>query len=256
MKKWKRLWAALLGALVLAALLPVQALAAAGEDTFLTVWMRGAPRDMSITLHFPEDSGLEPLEMTREDRVWETYFRVYFRGELIKWRRGLPKGTELLVEAEGETRRLSLPEDQFAGENAVFLLDGKTGGLEPGVPAFRTGLLAALRAGVTLLLQALVFWLLRYRDRRSWIIFSLTAAAIQVVLGLFVLRGASTLTSDYVLWALVALCLSEGFLTVVQTVLFSQLLWEHQEKRAVAAALACNGLTLGIGGAVVFFFPM
>lgn len=256
MRKAGRRLLAVLGALLLAAVLPVTALAAPGEDTFLTILVYGAPKDATLTLRYPESAELETMVMEREDRVWETYFRVYFRGHLIKWRRGLPDGTQLVVEAGGEGFVLPLPEDCFTGENAVFQLDLDTCGLREGGPPFRTVLLAALRIAVTLLLQTLIFFLLRYRERRSWKIFAVTAAVTQAALQLLIFHGASTLTSDYVLWVLVALILMEAFVTVVHTIFLSHMLWEYRERQAVTGAVLCNAVTLGIGAVNVLFLPM
>ncbi len=252
LRRWGTLWAAL----VLALLLPVTALAAPGEDTFLTILVDRAPEGMVFELQFPDNPELEPITMVREDRAWETYFRVYFVKGLIKWRRGLPKGAELVVKNGEESFTMTFPEGLHTSENTVLCLDLETRKLEEGVPPFRSALLVALRVGATLLLQVLAFFLLGYRERRSWLIFLSAVAASQAVLAGLVMVGASTLTSDYVLWALVGLCLAEVFLTVVQTVLFSMKLWEHRERRAVVSAVLSNVITLAVGAVDVLFLPM
>ncbi len=248
--------AVFLAALLFLAFCPVTAAAGPGEDTFVTIMVNGAPREMTVTLEFPEDAEQEPIVMEREDRVWETYFRVYFRGHLIKWRWGLPDSTQVAVKNGPESFVTSFPEGSRTGENAIFLLDVGSRSMEEGDPPFRTVFLIAMRIGITLLLQVLIFYLLGYRDRRSWLIFLLTVSVTQAVLQAFVLRGASTLSSDYVLWALVVLCLSEGFVTVVHTVLFSLLFWNHRERRAVWCAALCNVVTLAVGAVNVVFLPM
>lgn len=256
MGRMKKRLLVFLGALILAAALPVTALAAPGEDTFFTIYVNHAPKGLALTLRYPESAELETMEMIREDRGWETTFRVYFRGHLIKWRRGLPDGTELLVKNGEESFSLVLPEDKFVGENAVFRLDWKTRELEEGIPPLRAVLLTAMRVVITLLLQVLVFALAGYRTRRSWKIFAITAAVTQLALQLLIYHGASTLCSDYVLWVLVALILMEAFVTVVHTIFLSHMLWEYRERQAVVSAVLCNIATLAVGTVNVLFLPM
>ncbi len=246
----------LLTALALALFLPISALAASGEDTFLTILVNCAPEEAVFELHFPDNAELGTITMVREDRAWETYFRVYFVKGLIKWRRGLPKGTELVVKNGEESFTMTFPDGLHTSENTVLRLNLETKKLEEGVPPFRSALLVALRVGATLLLQVLAFFLLGYRERRSWLIFLAAAVVSQAVLAGFIMVGASTLTSDYVLWALVGLCLAEVFITVVQTILFSVKLWERRERRAVISAVVCNVITLAVGAVDVLLLPM
>lgn len=256
MRQWRKRLLALLGALLLAAALPVTALAAHGEDTFLTIFLYSPPKDLALTLRYPESAELETMEMIREDRAWETTFRVYFRGHLIKWRNGLPEGTQLVVKGGGEEFSISLSKELKAAENTVLRLDLNARELQTGGPPLRAFLLTALRIVVTLALQTLVFYRLKYHDRRSWKIFAITAVVTQLALQLLIYHGASTLYSDYVLWVLVALILMEAFVTVVHTILLSHMLWEYREKRAVTGAVLCNVVTLVVGAVNVLFLPM
>lgn len=255
MKKWSRVLCAFLAAALLA-LLPVTALALSPDDPAFTVRVCFPPRGLSLSLQFAEGVGQEPIVSEQDNRLGESCYRFFYKGVPISWKSALPPGTELVAETPEDGVICRLSAESLTGFESIYTLDLQEQSIVEGVPGYRAPLLIGARVAATLLLQVLAVFLLGYRTRRSWLVFSAALLFNHVFINAGVIVGASTLLASYVGWVLVAALLAELFLFVIEAAVFSLLILEHGERRAVLASAVLNGIFLGVCAVFVFFLPM
>lgn len=97
----------------------------------------------------------------------------------------------------------------------------------------------------TLVMEGLLLFLFRYRQKRSWVIFALvnlaTLGALAAVLSVEAVQGG-------VGWGFTSLLImAEGIILVVEAVAYVVLWREHDRERALSYALAANGASALIG---------
>lgn len=246
----------LLAALALLLILPVTACALSLDDPAFTVRVCFPPKGLSVSLQFSDDVGQEPMTAEPDRRLGEGCYRFYYKGVPMSWKSALPEGTELVAETPEDGVICRLSAESLTGFQSIYTLDLQSGTIREGAPWYRAPLLLSLRIGLTLLLQVLSLYLLGYRARRSWIVFCAALLFNHIFLNAGVVVGASTLTSNYVGWALAAAVLAEFFLFVIETAVFSLLILERRERRAVLASALVNGIFPAVCAVFVFFLPM
>jgi len=255
MKSLRRIVSALLGAVLLLAL-PANARALSPDDPCLTVRVCFPPGGLTLSLQFEENVRGEPLVSEPDRRLGESCYRFYYKGVPMSWKSGLPLGTELVAETPEDGVICRLPAESLTGFESIYTLDLRGQTIWEGMPWYRTPLLLSVRIGLTLLLQLLSLYLLGYRARRSWIILSAVLLFNHVFLNAGVVVGASTVHAVYVGWVLAAAVLAELFLFVIESAVFSLLLLEGGERRAVKASALVNGIFPAVCAVFVFFLPM
>lgn len=255
-KRISRRLAALAAAALFLALLPVTALAAGTDGPCFAVLVGSAPEDLSLSLRYPAEAGHDPVVLEKDVRAWETYYRFDYHGAPVNWKYGMPKGTELLAETGAESFSCLLPEKEQGGQNTLFVLDLKARTLREGAPWYRHGLLTALRVVITLLLQGTIFFLFRYRSRRSALVYACFCAVVQLLLNGCLLWGTSTLFCTDMVWDLVLLSMTEFFIFIIGTAAVALLMREHSERRAIACGLAANFAALGVSVLSLCLLPL
>lgn len=248
MKPTRKKWNVLLASLLLL-LLPVTASANAAAPPNLTVLVVNAPEDLQMTLTLSESSQSEVDEIEIESRAWETYYRFFL------WNSQSSADGELNVTTGGETSTYTIPREALEKFGSCYTLDLKTGELTEGTVWYRSGLLAALRVILTLLIEGLVFFLSGYRKRRSWLVFFIVNLVTQGFLNFELLTLTTTIFSTYMGALLLILCVLEALIFAVEAVAFSFLLKEYTKKRAVFYAFIANVASLGMGGLILSVMP-
>ena len=188
----KKLLLALLLAVTLFSVLPAGAWAVGPyQPPTLTVVVLGAPKgtEMSVTLRRDEEQFHSPLECER--RLWENCYRLYRAGvwQIKDWYGNAYdfRDAELVLKnSEGE-KRVPIPEGllQPRGFNEVLTLHYRTGELCYGLPAWRAPLLIGIRLAAVLLIEGLFFYLKGFRDRKSWLLFTLINVLIHGGLNIY-----------------------------------------------------------------------
>lgn len=255
MKHLRHLFSILLAAALLS--LPLTTASAVSlDDPAFTVRVCFPPRGLTLSLQFEESMGQEPIPAEADNRLGESCYRFFYRGVPMSWKSGLPEGTRLVAETPKDGVICRLPAESLTGFQSIYTLDLERQAISEGYPVWRTPLLVGIRVAVTLALQVLALFLLGYRARRSWLIFAAVLLFNHIFLNAGVIVGASTLLTSYVGWALAASILAELFLFVIECAVFSLLLLERRERRAVLASALVNFTFPAVCAVFVFFLPM
>ncbi|MBQ2725069.1 MAG: hypothetical protein IJF78_05125 [Clostridia bacterium] len=244
--------------------IPVYANAEAGPD--FTVLITGAPEDLTVSLVTPDGVSvdLRPLR-----RGWESCFRLYYH-ELFEAMNGdarysyesiaemektAAKSSLHLVSAEdGIDCTVPMPAENQMRYNHLSVMKIADKTAVPGSSAYmvwRNVLLAALRVSVTLIAEGVIFFLMTYRTRRSWIVFAAVNLVTQIFLNV-------TITGNYLAmgyWE-IGFFFLEGLIFLTEAVLFAALLKEHPKLRGFVTAILANAVSLVCGWALLANLPL
>ncbi len=240
----------------LALLLPLLALPAWGnsaEPPCFTVLVIAPPEGLTITLISPDNEIQAPLELTRDDRAWESYYRFYYWQDDSEQGAGA-EGASLSVSYGTTSFTLALPDMTDQYYNNLLTLDVESQTLADDVPAWRTPLLVALRVLSTLVIEGVVFFLFDFREGRSWLVFLGVNLATQLLLNGAMTGSFSTLTTSGYWWFLYVF--GEVLVFAAETIVFGALLKEKGRGRAVGCALTANAASLVLGGLLLTYLPV
>ncbi len=175
--------------------------------------------------------------LPREDGAWQFSYI------------GLPETFRVAVATEGWARASKTVYTRRFTDHIIY--DWESNTVRPVTPAplhFLLQLLATLIP--TLLIEALVLWLFRFREGRTWAVFLAVNLVTQA--GLHLACGTVLVTLGYhPLFYGLGLILPELIIWAVECAAFALLLKEHSAKRRVGGVLCANLASFVLG-----FFPL
>lgn len=227
---------------------PATVYANAAEPPCFTVIVSNPPEDLSLFLHLPALGPDANVELIKEKKAWETYYRFFYH--TVPSSRDSLENALLLVASSDQTFRLTVPIATFRMYNNVLTLDLKQQDLILGQLAHRVPLLVALRVILTLLIEGVIFYLFGYREKRSWLVFLTINILTQGSLNALITgpRVAPYWFLGYVLGELVILA--------AEMAAFVILLKEHSRRRAVLYTFCANATSLIVGGIAISNLPI
>lgn len=221
----------------------------AAAPPVMTVIVPNPPDDLSISLLIPDGDQSVIIELERDFRFWEAYFRVYYHS-IPSFESINLDDVVLLVQSNEKNFECSLPSSTFNKYNFLLTLDMNTESLSIGKYPYREIPLVILRVILTLLLEGFVFWLFGYRKKRSWIVF-LSANLITQV-GLNALFIGPNLGAYWV--AVFIFC--EILVVLVELILFSLLIKEFRKRRTILYVIIANLFSWYFGGILLINLPV
>ena len=250
--KTRRFLIALYAVLLLLAAFPVQAHAAFGTGgeayrvPTITVLAYHAPEDLEIRVEVEKKGERFPADTLRTRRLWEQSFYLYredvFKGSSFKGNDMDFAGAVLICTAGGEEHRVPISKEclTVGGHQDVMTLDCRSWTLSPGLPAWRAPLMVAIRVLLVLLVNALLFLVMGYREGRSWLCMLGVTLATQIPMNLILnhwLWVNETNWNSIIFVGLMFMC----WLAIVfaVTMLLALLVQEHDRNR--------TGIFVGIG---------
>ena len=133
----------------------------------------------------------------------------------------------------------------------IFTLDLKNRTLVSGKLLSRSLYLVVLRLTMTLIIEGLIFYLMGYRSKRSWIAFITINSITQGTLNIW-LNGISPLGG----YIIVLLVLGEFFVFIFEVIAFLAFLKENQWWRTLLFVILANIVSLIVGGYAISILPI
>lgn len=220
---------------------PIKAMANSAEPPALVILVSNPPKDLSIVL----ESGTARENVWVRRRAWEGYYSFYSRE--IK---GLSK-YKFKVSTAKESFECTITEP-LNGYNNVFTLDMSNKQLIPGKSKLRDILLVVIRVIFTLIIEGIVFWLLGFRQKRSWIIFLFINLFTQGVLNFWLNWGGFVIEN----YLIIKLFIGECFVFLFEVVAFPLLIKEREKATMVGYVFLANLISLFIGGVIISTLPI
>lgn len=240
-KTAKRLLLVMVLCTIMISILPTIAAANSAEPPSLVILVNNPPDDLTVVLTSHEN---QPEAAVRRV-AWEGYYVFYSQY--------LQVGGDYTfkVTTNGETFECTTgsPLQRY---NNVFTLDISNRELRNGKYSFRSVLLVSIRLLLTLLLEGLIFWLFRYRQKRSWFIFIAINLVTQGALNIWLNSGGSLLPS----YLIISLIIGEFFVFAAEIMAFPILLKEHKKSRIMIYVIISNLISLIAGGYIISVLPV
>ena len=230
----KRLLAMLIVLLIVLPL-PMTAYANSAEPPGMIILVSGGPEDLRLTLEFP-DPQMETHRTYQIRKAWERRYQFYYHVDMESL-----EAAVLRVESGDKCFTCPLPAGVDTGYKNILTLDYYAETLTLGQSPWRQPLLTAMRIILTLAVEGFVFWLFRYQQKRSWIVFIamnlLTQGWLNIVVNSYAFAGGYWV----IMFGLMEFCIF-----AVEMIALPFLL-EEKSGLSVLYALVANALSLLAG---------
>jgi len=241
MQAGKRLLLVMVLGMLMILILPANALANSAEPPSLVILINNPPDDLSIVLVSNEK---QPEAIVRRV-AWEGYYVFYSRDMQV----GGKYTFKVTTNGESFECTLGAPLQRY---NNVVTLDVSNRELTPGKYPFRSVLLVSIRLLLTLILEGIIFWLFRFRQKRSWLIFLAINLVTQGILNILLNSGGSLMPS-YLIFSLI---FGEIFVFAAEMIAFPIYIKEHKKSRILIYAFIANLISLIAGGYIISVLPV
>ena len=210
------------------------------EPPSILIIVPNAPEDLEVSI----GSGNTNMMANIRDKVIENYYAFY--------------SSELRI-AKDYTVRVSTRESSFEivlekplkKYNNIYTLNLADKTLKPGKLLSRSIILVSMRIIMTLAIEAIIFWLFGFRNKKSWIVFLIINIITQGALNIW-LNGSAPLTS-YLVFSLIFM---EFFVIIAEIIAFLAILKERGRGRTLLYVIAANFLSLLAGGYIITVLPV
>jgi hypothetical protein len=211
----------------------------AAEPPSIIIIVPNAPQDLEMNIGYRLSQ--------RIDHLFESYFA--FSSYSFK-----SAEYTLTVTTGGTVFEITL-DSPLKEYNNIYTLDLESRTLTEGELPSRDIILVTIRVLLTLLLEALVFFLFGYRQKLSWIIFVAVNLITQGVLFIFLNSLSSTpLSGEF--YIILTMIVAEIFIFVVEMAVFLIFIKEHRRWRTAGYVLTANLLSLVFGGFLITLLPI
>jgi len=210
------------------------------EPPSILIIVPDAPDDLEISIG-PDNAN---IKASMRDKIIERYY-VFYSADLR-----IAKDYNINISTEDDNFEILL-EEPLKTYNNIYTLDLENQTLTPGKSLSRSISLVSLRIALTLLIEAAIFWLFCFRNKRSWVVFFAVNLITQGALNIW-LNGSGPLAS-YLVFSLI---FAEFFVFIAEIILFLKLIKEHSRRRTLLCVITANFLSLFAGGYIITVLPM
>ncbi|MDD5189676.1 MAG: hypothetical protein PHE50_01385 [Dehalococcoidales bacterium] len=217
---------------------PLFCYANSAEPPAAVIIVPNAPDDLEISL------GPENIEGTRIDKAFESYY-VFYTNPFK------PAGNTFQVTTGGKTFYVT-PDTRLRNYNSIYKLDLKRQTLTNGESISRSITLVSVRIILTLLIEGFLFFLFRYRTKRSWLVFLFVNLITQGFLNIWL--DSTNTPIGY--GATILLIFGEFIVFILEMITF--LIFVNERHRLVTAlyVILANILSLIAGGYLITRLPI
>jgi hypothetical protein len=214
-------------------------LANAAEPPSIIIIVPNAPQDLEISI--------DNMQASRTEKAFESYFSFYsYSFQAVEYTLTVTDGSDVF-EIE-----LDSPLKEY---NNIYTLDLDKRVLSEGESPSRDILLITIRIALTLMLEALVFFLFGYRQKISWIIFLTVNLVTQGVLFIWLNSlYTSPLSGDF--YIILTMIFAEILIFIVEMTVFLIFIKEHRRLRTAGYVVVANLLSLILGGYLITVLPI
>lgn len=211
------------------------------EPPSILIIVPNAPADLSITLNLEN----REYEARVVDKIIEKYYTFYSSVMVKK-----PNIYNFTVNTKNDSFTIEL-EKPIANYNNIYTLDLKTHILIEGKLLSRSIMLVSMRLTLTLIIEAFIFWIFGFRNKKSWLAFLIINIVTQGALNIWLNNLGPIM--GYVIFALV---LGEIFVFIAEIIAFLLFCKEHGRLRKVLYVLTSNFASLIAGGYIITKLPI
>ncbi|MDL2258417.1 hypothetical protein LJC42_04610 [Eubacteriales bacterium OttesenSCG-928-K08] len=249
--KMKKILLLCICALIVAASFPSVAYANSAEPPGLTIIVTSPPADLELALRFEDDKVVEPVVLQKNTKAWEAYYRFFYGAHPTSLRDSdwvSLQSVTLIATSQQKSFECVIPTSELGRYNNYITLNYGNESISVGQNPMRQVLLISMRVILTLVIEGLVFFLFKYREKSSWVKFFVVNLITQGALNVL-LAGSGT-------YWMIGFIILEVLIFIIEMIAFAFILKEHKKGRAVLYALCANAASLVVGGLLLAYLPV
>lgn len=213
------------------------------EPPSILIIAPNAPKDLEVSIEW-DKSTHKLKDFRKTDKIIETYYEI-FLGNLTTY------GDYILTfETESDSFDIQLNKP-LHGYNNIYTLDLGSRTLTEGKLLSRSIFLISMRVSLTLIIEALVFYIIGFRNKKSWIAFLILNLLTQGALNIGINNFSPT--QGYIL---IGLIFGEILIFIFEIAVFLIFVKEHNKLRTIIYVLTANMLSLIAGGYIITILPI
>ena len=237
----KRLALILLVVAIFAAF-PLTASANSAEPPTIVIMVINGPEDLTLEIDIPDLEEGDYIYVQKIQKMWEQYFRIYNHQSL----------ENATLHVSSSEKSFSCERPDVRGYNTLLYLDFDAETLTVGQPAYREPLLIALRMSLTLIFEGLLFLLLGFRKKSSWIAFLIINLLTQGWLNISI-ASADIYSGGYMI---IGFILYEALIFIAEAITLTAIVREHKWYRRLGFSLLANAVSLILGMIIIINIPI
>ncbi len=241
MLKYKKILSMSVFILMVILSLNISAYGNSAEPPSILIIVPNAPDDLSIKLNYESSS----YEARIVDKVIEKYYTFYSSNMFKK-----PNTYNFVVSSKDYSFEFEL-DKPIKNYNNIYTLNLKNHSLTEGKLLSRSIMLVGMRVTLTFIIEAFIFWIFGFRNKKSWMAFLVINLITQGALNVWI-NGFSPMIS----YAVFTLIFGEFFVFVAELIAFMTFCKEHGRLRKVLYVLTANLVSLIVGGYIITILPI
>ncbi|MDE6598602.1 MAG: hypothetical protein K2K34_00805 [Oscillospiraceae bacterium] len=232
--------------LMFAVLMPMRVYANSAEPPSFVIYSPNAPKDAEIFI-LAEDGEHNASMYDKHIRLWETSFFIDYYG--------FDKAdTKLIVRSEEKSFEVEFPDKYADGSfSSFYTLDFEAETLKVNVSPSRGKIMIWARVLLTLLIECVFYFLLKYRAVRSYIAFIAINLVTQTLVNVIVTSNGGSI-SFYAGYDFMVYLFMEFFVFIFEMAIL-MIAVNEKGKWVVLHAFAANALSMVLGGFMLVFLP-
>jgi len=180
----------------------------------------------------------------KETKINETYFLLY------SFKLNNSKEYKVKFETDDEIFYIDL-NGKLNRYNNIYTLNYKKRTLTEGKKIYRSVNLITLRVILTLLIEGFIFYLFKYREKRSWLVFLIINLITQGALNIWI--NTESPINGYIIFGLI---IYEFFILIAEIIALPVLINEKKKFITASYVVIANITSLVLGGYIIFKFPV
>lgn len=227
--------------LLIAFLAPIRTYANSAEPPYMVIWSVNAPADTELVITF-RDGSTDTVE--KHLRLWEKCY-FFYEGEVYE--------DSVTVKSSKKSFELELPDAASGGSfSRVRTLDFEAETLTENVSPLRAPLYMLLRVMFTLILECGFYYLIGYREKRSYIAFITVNLITQTFVNLVINGGSLDIFYSYTLLIYIGM---EALVFITEMTALPITVKEKKAGWTLLWTFAANNISMFIGGVALLFVP-
>lgn len=226
--------------MLIAFLAPMEAYANSAEPPSMVIWSVNAPSDTQLVFNYGDGS----------DRTVEKSLRLWEKVWFLYGSEGVPQ--RLTVQSSKKSFELDLPDASGGSFSRVWTLDFEAETLTENVSPLRAPLYILLRVLFTLIIECGFYYLIGYREKRSYIAFITVNLITQTFVNLVINGGSLDIFYSYTFLIYIGM---ELFVFLFEMAVLPLTVKEKKQGWTLLWTFAANNISMFIGGVALLFVP-
>lgn len=226
--------------LMLAVVMPVRVYANSAEPPYMVILSVNAPSDTELVFTF-RDGSTDTVE--KHLRLWEKCYFLYG---------GNVYGDRVTVTSSEKSFKLDLPDASGGSFSRVWTLDFEAETLTENVSPLRAPLYILLRVLFTLIIECGFYYLIGYREKRSFIAFIAVNLITQMFVNIVINGGSLDIFYSYTFLIYIGM---ELFVFLFEMAVLPLSVKEKKAGWTLLWTFVANNISMAIGGAALLFVP-